>query len=992
MSIKSASEAIKRGQSGKALRILTGTGAARHTTEQLLRTAALFPKPKKPVVYVPTDDKLTLDPLFIFKKFVSLISSAEPESSDVFGWDPVLFRDPDASVRFVPVVSRFLFEFIGWNHAPPICSQLFATSSLVSIYKLCETERDLLPLAQKLGIRPIGGQCLFGKLIDRNVGNSDESKIHKSTLLPVQRAFLSRGVSSIPMAALGALRTGSAIVKGDIGNAYQEICRQAALDNLKAVKPALANFYSRALLNDIPMITRNDKGEIVVIWSSTGAPQGSVSGNTVFTAGISKVFDTLREEYSEFFLAAATDDLIQFIKPDEDSYEGWQALYMRLADCLKRYASLAWELCSLRQNLSKSALVLPMNAPHPSHEARALFPDGFKFHHVGNVLDPGVQFPHRTDGLVICGAPVGSDFYLDAFVRWKTNAAISKLSAINLLGSSDIIPSPKHVTFKLLASSGIKLMSYVAATVAPQFTMKYLKQFDKAVRNVFFKLLYPEMVVLTERHERSYHRATLPVAKGGLGLLRSSVSAAALWWSNLRSMQADPTVYEFLTGLNAFVPEAFVYISENVGGTKSPAWSDLSPLLLTEVYDEAPEPPPKSLLRDILLAHGNFQNLLVKDMFAPDKVVPGGSLTRSDVISFNSRSNLNLVFNSRRLKNLSNDQFVKLTSIFLGLPPTNERGIAEVVPGFDYPVESCMTVHGKGAPHLDANADHHSGSCPSAALNVCRRHTNLTAVINRFALEAGGITTIEPSPHHLCQGALPSSQCRKIFPKKVPAGYKKKACEILDLLVQPQVDDTTVEALYNALPPLDPANSASLRVDIAIVNPSNKKTFLVDGSFIHTSCSVYRDAEFKDVTKRVESADSAAKKNATDPLLWEPSTAIAAKAKSKVDKYAPLLQIIHHFQREGRIEGTHSFVPFIVSSLGELSREAFCFVEEIVALFKLKIDRCESLAFPLTPNQAVADFRNRFKLALMRVAAVGLANIACSAGKPFGNRSLYAVH
>ena len=85
-------------------------------------------------------------------------------------------------------------------------------------------------------------------------------------------------------------------------------------------------------------------------------------------------------------------------------------------------------------------------------------------------------------------------------------------------------------------------------------------------------------------------------------------------------------------------------------------------------------------------------------------------------------------------------------------------------------------------------------------------------------------------------------------------------------------------------------------------------------------------------------------------------------------------------------------MPFIVSSLGELSREAFCFVEEIVAMFKLKVERCEEIAFPLSLNQAVADFRNRFKLALMRVTAIGLANIACSAGKPFGKRSLYAVH
>lgn len=110
------------------------------------------------------------------------------------------------------------------------------------------------------------------------------------------------------MAALGALKSGFAIAKGDFSNAYQEISRQAALDNLKKVTPALANFFSRALLQDIPLFTRDVNGVINVIWSSTGAPQGSVSGNIVFTAGVSEVFNILRREYPDFFLCAATDD------------------------------------------------------------------------------------------------------------------------------------------------------------------------------------------------------------------------------------------------------------------------------------------------------------------------------------------------------------------------------------------------------------------------------------------------------------------------------------------------------------------------------------------------------------------------------------------------------------------------------------------------------------------------------------------------------------
>jgi len=159
----------------------------------------------------------------------------------------------------------------------------------------------------------------------------------------------------------------------------------------------------------------------------------------------------------------------------------------------------------------------------------------------------------------------------------------------------------------------------------------------------------------------------------------------------------------------------------------------------------------------------------------------------------------------------------------------------------------------------------------------------------------------------------------------------------VDLLSQASVDEDKIADLCSKLPHLDPANSASLRVDIAINNPSNQKVYLVDGSFIHPSCSGYRDSEFKDVSKRLEAAAQASRMKSTEPLRWDPSLTIAAKAKIKVDKYAPVMHILKSLERNGRISETHYFVPFIVSSLGELSREAFCFIEEIVAMYRHRV-------------------------------------------------------
>ena len=100
--------------------------------------------------------------------------------------------------------------------------------------------------------------------------------------------------------------------------------------------------------------------------------------------------------------------------------------------------------------------------------------------------------------------------------------------------------------------------------------------------------------------------------------------------------------------------------------------------------------------------------------------------------------------------------------------------------------------------------------------------------------------SISTSPYNLCQGLLPAGQCAKIFPKSIPAEYKKQASEILSLLAQPTVDQGKISALCDKLPQLDPANSASLRVDIAIENPSNHKVYLVDNAFLHSSCAGYR--------------------------------------------------------------------------------------------------------------------------------------------------------
>ena len=61
-------------------------------------------------------------------------------------------------------------------------------------------------------------------------------------------------------------------------------------------------------------------------------------------------------------------------------------------------------------------------------------------------------------------------------------------------------------------------------------------------------------------------------------------------------------------------------------------------------------------------------------------------------------------------------------------------------------------------------------------------------------------------------------------------------------------------------------------------------------------------------------------------------------------------------------------------------------------MFKFKVTSGAHEVYPLTPAQAVTDYRWRLTSALMQVAALGLASITCTAGKPFRSYPIIAVH
>ncbi len=83
---------------------------------------------------------------------------------------------------------------------------------------------------------------------------------------------------------------------------------------------------------------------------------------------------SLQAKHTDFEFRAVTDDIVPLAPPPpSNSFEDWQALYVRYAQCLIDIKELSFSLAGLKLNQEKCGLLLPAGALLPTPEVRALF-------------------------------------------------------------------------------------------------------------------------------------------------------------------------------------------------------------------------------------------------------------------------------------------------------------------------------------------------------------------------------------------------------------------------------------------------------------------------------------------------------------------------------------------------------------------------------------------------------------------------------------------
>ena len=267
-----------------------------------------------------------------------------------------------------------------------------------------------------------------------------------------------------------AHQKGYLIGKTDFANGFNSMSRQSMLVTHSALFPEAVDIFNFFYGCRAPCFVFDQDNNILTFFSEEGSRQGCAAGSEAFCLGLTPVLQLLQHKYPEFELRAVVDDIVPIVPaPHTGSKEDWMLLFSRYADFLHELKDLSLALCGLHLNLDKGALLLPPSAPDPTAEILAKFDPSFCF---------------CRDGLIIVGGPVGTDLFVNEFMRQKMLQAVVKLQAIKQLGMREV-----RAAHRLLVACASKLPLFLASVVPPSLSLPHLEWFDSQLRATFFHVV-----------------------------------------------------------------------------------------------------------------------------------------------------------------------------------------------------------------------------------------------------------------------------------------------------------------------------------------------------------------------------------------------------------------------------------------------------------------------------------------------------------------------
>ena len=184
-----------------------------------------------------------------------------------------------------------------------------------------------------------------------------------------------------------------------------------------------------------------------------------------------RVYAPLQKLHPNFFIKALTDDLLPHVaKPQNADYP---AAYVQVIQFRKDYDRLG-NPHGLFRHPGKSKLLIPPEAPDP---------------------DPSLGLAFCRDGVVVAGAPIGTDDYISTFTATKVISCNEKVDRITTLAYE--FP---QMTLRILKTSAAHLLDYLSKLTSPMLFVPIAQIFDQKLADAVMKTLTTEHANIQMQH------------------------------------------------------------------------------------------------------------------------------------------------------------------------------------------------------------------------------------------------------------------------------------------------------------------------------------------------------------------------------------------------------------------------------------------------------------------------------------------------------------
>ena len=277
----------------------------------------------------------------------------------------------------------------------------------------------------------------------------------------------------------------------------------------------------------------------------------------------------------------------------------------------------------------------------------------------------------------------------------------------------------------------------------------------------------------------------------------------------------------------------------------------------------------------------------------------------------------------------------------------------------------------------------HCISCQACYAPRHAAHELVNTVYANFGKEAALRVQVNPSTDTAMANQHGKTKARILFPDRTTPATKAKTAELYRALAVVASKDTHLhQAAHEVIRRIAaecPKNFKGLRVDCIMI----ARNFLlwIDVGIVHTTSPSIIDVEVSFIKQLAAAEVAAAGNHSRDVLAGHISPPMARYHKHKNTKYLPMVNAATAQVRQGLRAMKPTFTPCIFSHMGEMSPSAVETVEPITKAYKASLS---FLHFEdgVCVKKRAAEFRGRFKDALMVAIANGFGTTLAAAGSP----------